>query len=60
MGFRGRGLSAGLSQQRYLNWEDKVLKHCIVYCRQNATGVRGREREGGGGGGEREGSEGER
>ena len=43
MGFRGRVLSAG-----YRCWEDKVLKHCIVYCHQSMTGVRGREREGGG------------
>ena len=39
----------------YLSWEDEVLKHCIVYCRQSATGEGGRGREGG----EREGKEGE-
>ena len=38
----------------YLIWEDEVLKHCIVYCHQSATG----ERERGGGGG-KEGKEGE-
>ena len=43
MGFRGRVLSAG-----YCSLEDEVLKHCIVYCHQSTTGVRGREREGGG------------
>ena len=40
----------------YLSREDEFLKHCIVYCRQSATG----ERERGEGVGERERGEGVR